>query len=86
MGEARCTRNGFLPPAEQAFQPLGAALFQPPVDQFEAPPDTGQQIIEIVSHPPGQLPDGVHLAGLVHSLLGAVLCLAVSIQALLQID
>jgi hypothetical protein len=50
---------------QHAVQAIAAALMQAPFNQLEAAANAGEQVVEVMRNPPGQLANGVHLACLV---------------------
>ncbi|MNJ37041.1 hypothetical protein D3C77_318460 [compost metagenome] len=69
MGHAGGTAHGLLAQIKQLGQRLVAALLDAFADQFEAPADARQQVIEVVGDAAGQLADGFHLLGLAQVVL-----------------
>ena len=75
VGEAGSACNCLTAHAQHAVQAIAAALMQSPFNQLEAAANTGEQVVEVMSNPSGQLANGFHLACLVVGELVAFLLL-----------
>ena len=72
MGQRRRAIRRALCGGDIAFDVLVPALRYPDLQQFEAPGNSGQQIVEIMREAAGKLADRFHLLGLPQGVFGLV--------------
>ena len=72
MGERRGAVRRCHRRVDVARKIVGSSLIETGLQQIQRSDDSGQEIVEVVRDPAGQLPDRFHLLGLKQRLLGGL--------------